>query len=171
MRIVKPKMVIFDWNGTLVYNDKNNTIRLLPNAFKVVKKLHELGIFVALISNTYKAFLDRTARRFQIAKYMLNIIGTRGEIEHRKPSKEVVDYALMGAGIDDVNIDTVWMVGNSMQDVETAYNAGIKPVIFGRELLDAIIYGEGFKKNQKSIYVENHLEFLKIIKEFESENA
>ena len=26
MKLVKPKIVIFDWNGTLVYNDKDNLI-------------------------------------------------------------------------------------------------------------------------------------------------
>lgn len=171
MKIVKPKAVIFDWNGTLVYNDKNNIIKLLPNAFKVIKKLNEMGIFISIVSNTYTSFLNRTIKRYQLNKFLLNVIGTRGEIEYRKPSKEVIDYALIGSGIEDVNSDTVWMIGNSMQDVQTAYNSNIKPVIFGDDLLCDILSNEGFERNKKAIYFRNHLEFLKKLEDIDNENA
>ena len=73
--------------------------------------------------------------------------------------------------IDDVNIDTVWMVGNSFQDVETAYNANIKPVIFGEKLLNKLIFDNGLKSNTKSIFVRNHLELYKKLEEIESEST
>lgn len=171
MRVLKPKAVIFDWNGTLVYNDKNNLIKLLPNSFKVIKKLNEMGVFISIVSNTYTSFLNRTIRRYQLNKYLLNVIGTRGEIEYRKPSKEVIDYALIGADINDVNCDTVWMIGNSMQDVQTAYNSKIRPIIFGDELMMDILYSDGFEKNQKALYFKNHSEFLKKLEEIDNENT
>lgn len=171
MKIVKPRAVIFDWNGTLVYNDKNNIIKLLPNAFKVIKKLNEMGIFISIVSNTYTSFLNRTIKRYQLNKFLLNVVGTRGEIEHRKPSKEVIDYALIGSEIDDVNSDSVWMIGNSMQDIQTAYNSNIKPVIFSDELLCDILSNEGFEKNKKAIYFKNHLEFLKTLEDINNENT
>ena len=111
----------------------------MPNASKVVKKLNELNIYSSIISNTYVQFLNRIIKKYGLSKYFLNVIGTRGDVAYRKPTKEVVDYALIGADIEDVNCDTVWMIGNSMQDVQTAYNANIRPVIFGYELLNQII--------------------------------
>lgn len=171
MKIEKPKAVIFDWNGTLVYNDKNNLIKLLPSAFKVIKKLNEMGVFISIVSNTYSSFLNRTIKRCQLNKYFLNIIGTKGEVEHRKPSKEVIDYALIGADIADVNCDTVWMIGNSMQDLETAYNANIRPVIFGDDLLDEILYTEGLEKNKKALFFRSHSELLKKLESIADENA
>lgn len=167
MKVIKPKAIIFDWNGTLVFNDENNLIKLLPNAFKVVKKLNELNIFTSIVSNTYTNFLNRTIKKYQMQKYFLNVIGTRGDIEHKKPSKEVIDYALIGCEINEVNIDTVWMVGNSMQDLQTAYNANLRPIIFGDELLVQILHNEGLEKNRKAIYLKNHLDFLKILEELE----
>lgn len=163
MNIIKPKAIIFDWNGTLVFSDTNNSIKLLPNACKVIKKLNEVNIFASVVSNTYENFLQRTIKRYQLQKYFLNVIGTKGEIEHRKPSKEVIDYALIGSEITEINPDTVWMVGNGMQDIQTAYNANLRPIIFGDELLQEILHNEGLEKNRKAIYFKNHAEFLKML--------
>jgi len=171
MRIVKPKAVIFDWNGTLVYNDENNLVKLLPNAFKVIRKLAEMDVFISVVSNTYTSFLNRTIRRHQLRKFFLNVIGTRGDVGYRKPDKEVVEYALVGTEITDVNTDTVWMVGNSVQDIQTAYNSNIKPVIFGDELLSNILYTEGFKKDRKAMYFRNHLELLRTLEDISNENS
>lgn len=171
MKIVKPKVIIFDWNGTLVYNDEDNLIHLLPNVLQVLKKLNELNILVSIISNTYIAFLNRTVKKFKIDKYLLNVIGTKGDIDYRKPSKEVVDYALIGADVDDINTDTVWMVGNSMQDIYTAYNSHIRPVIFGRDLLMQILLKEGIEPKKNALYFKNYNEFLEMLEEFKNENA
>lgn len=171
MKIIKPKLIIFDWNGTLVYNDNNNLIHLLPNSFKVIRKINELGIFTSIVSNTYTAFLNRTIKRYQMWNYFLNIIGTKGDIEYRKPSKEVIDYAIIGADIEDVNCDTVWMVGNSMQDIQTAFNSNIRPVIFGYELLNQILMCDGIEPKKNALYFRNHGEFLKMLEEFKNENS
>ncbi len=171
MKIVKPQAVIFDWNGTLVYNNEENLIKLLPNAFRVIKKLNEMGVLISIVSNTYSSFLNRTIKRYQLNKYLLNVIGTRGEIDYRKPSKEVIDYALMGSDIQDVNCDTVWMIGNSIQDIQTAYNSGIRPVVFGDDLLSEILYTEGIDRNKKAIYFRNHLAILNKLEEMNNENS
>ena len=171
MKRIKPKAVIFDCNGTLVYNNKDNLIKLLPNAFRVIKKLNEMEILVSIVSNTYSSFLNRTIKRYQLNKYLLNVIGTKGDIQYRKPDKEVVDYALAGSNIDYINCDTVWMIGNSLQDIQTAYNANIRPIIFGDELLEEILYTEGINKNQKAIYFKNHLELLNKLEEINDENS
>ena len=171
MKILKPKAIIFDWNGTLVYNDDNNAIKLLPNSFKLIKKLYEMNIFVSIVSNTYCTFLNRTIKRYQLDKYLLNVIGTRGEVECKKPDKEVINHALVGTDITDINLDTVWMVGNSMQDIETAYNANIRPIIFGEELLKEILEENGFQKNKKAIFIKSHSDFLKKLEEIDHENT
>lgn len=171
MKILKPEAIIFDWNGTLVFNDKDNIVRLIPNSFKLIKRLNELGIAISIVSNTYTTFLNKTIKKYQLNKYFLNIIGTRGDIDHKKPSKEVINCALIGSDIKDVNSDTVWMVGNSMQDVNTAYNSKIRPIIFGDELLDVILSNEGLEKNKRALYFRNHLEFLKKIEEIVNEDT
>lgn len=171
MKIIKPKVIIFDWNGTLAYNDKDNLMYLMPNASKVIKKMNELEIQASIISNTYVAFLNRIVKKYGLSKYFLNIIGTRGGVEYRKPSKEVVEYALIGADIDDINRDSVWMVGNSMQDIQTAYNANIRPVIFGYELLNRVLMYEGLAKNKGALFFQNFGEILKFLKGFEDENS
>lgn len=171
MKIIKPRAIIFDWNGTLVYNNDENKVLLLPNVVKVLKKIYSMNIFISIISNTATVFLNKKLTFFNIHKYFFNVIGTKSDIEYRKPDKKVVDYALLGMNIDDVNIDTVWMVGNSFQDVETAYNANIKPVIFGEKLLNKLIFDNGLKSNTKSIFVRNHLELYKKLEEIESEST
>lgn len=171
MKIIKPQAVIFDWNGTLVYNNEENLIKLLPNAFKVVKKLKDLGVVMSVVSNTYSTFLNKTIKRYQLNKYFLNVIGTRGEVNYRKPSKEVIEYALMGSDIKDINCDTVWMIGNSLQDVQTAYNSNIRPIIFGEDLLNEILYMEGIERNKKALYFKNHSMLLNKLEELENENS
>ena len=68
--------------------------------------------------------------------------------------------------LKDANTDSVWMIGNSMQDVETAYNSNIKPVIFSQDLVKEILWSEGIDKNKKALYIQNHLELLKILEKF-----
>ena len=67
MKIIKPKVIIFDWNGTLAYNDKDNLMHLMPNASKVIKKMNELEIQASIISNTYVAFLNRIFQSIYIS--------------------------------------------------------------------------------------------------------
>ncbi len=162
----KPKMIIFDWNGTLVYNNKQNIVCLMANAINVLKKLEELGILVSIISNSSMSFLERTIKRYKLEKYFLNVIGTRGEFDYKKPSKEVVEYALIGSDIKNMNKYDIWIVGDSIGDIETAYNSNIRPVIFGYKLLNEVLAKEGIKPNSGCIYFRDYADFLKMLEKF-----
>lgn len=170
-KIKKPKIVIFDWNGTLVAGGRNNFIKPLPNAKRTLDILKSGGINISLISNTYTPFLNKMVKRYRFEKYFLNIIGSKGEVAYKKPDKEVVDHAIIGANVKDVNSDTVWMVGDSIQDMQTAYNANLRPIIFGEELLNIMLRKEGVEKNKNAIYCKDHMDLINIIKDFEHDSS
>ena len=140
MIVVKPKMIIFDWNETLVYNDINNSIKLFPNAYDVLKKINSMNILISIISNTETVFLKRIIKTLNIDKFIFNVVGISEDKTIKKPNKETVEQALFGSNINEINSENIWMIGNSYQDIQTAYNANIRPVIFGKKLLEIMLF-------------------------------
>ena len=57
MKIIKPRAIIFDWNGTLVYNNDENKVLLLPNVVKVLKKIY-VDADICFLDITYSNFYD-----------------------------------------------------------------------------------------------------------------
>lgn len=104
-------------------------IQLLPNALELMNKLEEKGVMQFLVSNKIGLTLRKEAEKIGVDKKFFALIGA-GDANTDKPSVAPVDLALMGSGID-LKKDVVWFVGDTIADIECAYNSGCLPVLFG----------------------------------------
>jgi phosphoglycolate phosphatase len=104
-------------------------IQLLPNAIKLINKLEEKGILQFLVSNKIGVTLRKEAAAIGIEKKFFSVIGA-ADAAADKPSTDPVELALMGSGVT-LKQDEIWFVGDTIADVDCAYNTGCRPVVFG----------------------------------------
>ena len=89
-----------------------------PGVVDILKKLHEKGKKIAIVSNKLQAGVDDLNRRF-FAEYVDVAIGERTGIPH-KPAPDMVFEAL-----EKLRAKNAVYVGDSEVDIETAKNAGL----------------------------------------------
>lgn len=104
-------------------------IELLPNSLNLIKKINELGIAQFIISNKIGSTLRKEAKKLAVDKFFFSIIGSQ-DADFDKPDKSVVNLAILGSEIDLLK-DEVWFIGDTIADIECAYNANCTPIIYG----------------------------------------
>jgi phosphoglycolate phosphatase len=105
------------------------TIRLLPYALELIKFIHTNNIPQFLVSNKIGATLRLEVSKLNIDHYFFSIIGAN-DANADKPSREPLDLALLGSDLD-TNKHNIWFIGDTIADVECAYNSNCTPIIFG----------------------------------------
>ena len=131
-------------------------IQLLSNGLKLINKLEEKGILQFVVSNKIGATLRKEAAKISVDKKFFALIGA-GDANTDKPSKEPVNLALIGSDLDATK-DEIWFVGDTIADVECAYNSGCRPIVYGHsshqisKTISAEILTQG-KNNQGTLPV------------------
>lgn len=134
MRDYFPKIFGDDWQkaGEIWKNSYHQNhlekIVLLPGALNLLNKVQELKITAFVVSNKMGATLRQEAKHLGINDKFFTLIGAHDAAED-KPSKKVVDLALLGTDLDP-NHDHIWFIGDSFVDIECALNSGCQPVLF-----------------------------------------
>jgi len=135
MRESFPEIFGQDWQkaGEIYKNSYRSThlekIELLPNALNLINALEAKGILQIVVSNKIGVTLRKEAAKIGVDKKFFSLIGA-GDASCDKPSTEPVELALMGTGLDPKK-DEIWFVGDTIADVECAYNACCRPIVFG----------------------------------------
>jgi phosphoglycolate phosphatase len=134
MRESFPEIFGNDWEkaGEIyknTYRSIHLNIQLLPNALKLINKLEEKGILQFIVSNKIGATLRKEAAALGVDKKFFAVVGANDAYAD-KPSREPVELALLGSNLD-LKKDEIWFVGDTIADVECAYNSGCTPIIFG----------------------------------------
>lgn len=101
-------------------------LRTLPGAEELLVALHDAGLYVGVVSNKTGQHLRREAEHLGWTRYFGRMVGAM-DAERDKPAAEPVAMALAGSGIGVG--EHVWFIGDSLVDVETAYNSGCLPVL------------------------------------------
>lgn len=104
-------------------------IRLLPGALDLINKISKAGILQFIVSNKIGATLRKEVAKIGIDKNFFAIIGAN-DAYNDKPHRDPVDLALLGCDLD-LQKDEIWFVGDTVADVECAYNCGCTPIIYG----------------------------------------
>jgi len=104
-------------------------IQLLPSALQLINKLEELGILQFVVSNKIGATLRKEAAKINVDQKFFALIGSM-DSNADKPSREPVELALMGSDLNTEK-DEIWFVGDTIADIECAYNSGCRPIVFG----------------------------------------
>lgn len=117
------------------YRDSYRSIHLkiefLKGAREVIDRIESAGVMQFVISNKMGPTLRKEVREIGVEDKFFSCIGA-GDADFDKPAQNPVDMALMGSGIDLKN-DEIWFVGDTLTDVECAFNCGITPVIYAGE--------------------------------------
>ncbi len=104
-------------------------IKLLPYSLELIKTIHDLKILQFVISNKAGATLRKEVKKLAVEKYFFSVIGAF-DANFDKPNKSAVDLALSLSELDLKN-DCIWFVGDTISDIECAYNSGCLPIVFG----------------------------------------
>lgn len=121
-RALKKNTDYFDtvYNNFLEHYSKNNTNKtsLYPGVLETVKKLHTMGVKMAIVSNKYQQGVIDICEPL-LGKYISVMVGEQPGL-NKKPSSDMVNFAMKKLNADPFN--TAY-VGDSDIDYLTAKNS------------------------------------------------
>lgn len=106
----------------------------LPGALEVLKQLDHMGIHVAVVSNKYGPNLRREVEHLGWNPYFKAVIGAMDTVSD-KPDPTPVKAAMGGSAIT-LNQEC-WFIGDTISDMECAYNSGCTAVLYGEKSPDS----------------------------------
>lgn len=125
--------------------------RLYPGVFESLRRLHESGERLAVLTNKPVRISRAIMQRLALDSYLFQVYGGNS-FEHKKPHRVGIDRLRDEAGAD---IEHTWMIGDSYVDVQTARNAGVRSC--------GVTYGfqpETFREFAPDILVDDMNEFV-----------
>jgi|LauGreDrversion4_2_1035121.scaffolds.fasta_scaffold227560_2 phosphoglycolate phosphatase len=145
-----------------------NEIKFLAHSLDLIKTINQLNIKQFVVSNKIGLTLRKEIKKLAVEQYFFSMIGAF-DANNDKPSSDPVELALLGSEIDLKN-DVIWFIGDTIADVECAYNSNCQPIIYGhsgnqvsKTISDDIIKN-GFKNNQIIPVYFDHLELINLLK-------
>jgi phosphoglycolate phosphatase len=115
------------------YHSANlTTLTLLPYALDFLELLNQKNIPVFGISNKIGYTLRKEINNLGLDYLFYSIVGAQ-DADFDKPSHHPVDLALMGFDIKPLQND-VWFIGDTITDIECAYNSGCRPILYSDSL-------------------------------------
>lgn len=103
-------------------------LRIIDGVHDMLEDLSGSNIYMAVVSNKGGDMLRQEVTHAGFDKYFSKVIGARDAMQD-KPHTAPVDMALDGSGIEFGN--HVWFIGDSITDMECAYNAQMTPIYYG----------------------------------------
>ena len=144
------------------YNEFNSLLKAPNNAKDMLKLLTDNEIKVIIVSNKERSLLldeiNVLYSDIDFFKIMAN-----GDSKKNKPDASPVFKSLENTDIK-INPKNVWIIGDSNQDIDCGYNAGIQPILYGKGKL---VEAEYFKEKMKAIPpMQQIMDFKEIIEIF-----
>ncbi|MFI3242404.1 MAG: HAD hydrolase-like protein [Alphaproteobacteria bacterium] len=142
-------------------NDYNpNSVTPTEGSLEFLEFCQKENIEIYIISNKEKSLLLNEVKACFSDTPFLGIYGN-GETKNNKPAADPVFLALKNATFE-INKENVWLVGDSKQDTECAFNANILPVLISKGLFMDNDYIKS-KKNNMLVFnsFRELLEFIK----------
>lgn len=109
-------------------------LEFLPNALNLINKLQEKNIIQIIVSNKIGTTLRKEVEKLDVMNKFFSVIGST-DSSFDKPHAAPVELSLIGSNLN-LKSDEIWFIGDTIADVNCAYNCGITPIIFGH--LDGI---------------------------------
>ena len=144
------------------YNEFNSLLKAPDNAKEMLNILTDNGVKVIIVSNKERSLLldeiNVLYSDIDFFKIMAN-----GDSKKNKPDASPVFKSLENTDIK-INPKNVWIIGDSNQDIDCGYNAGIQPILYGKGKLAEAEY---FKEKMKAIPpMQQIMDFKEIIEIF-----
>ncbi|MDO5329949.1 MAG: HAD family hydrolase [Bacillota bacterium] len=112
----------------LDYEDSLSLIKIFPETFEVVSKLHSQGKKLGIVTGNLSDHVRKILGRFGLDSAFPVIVGS-DVYKKSKPDREPIDIALRMLGVDGAS---AVYVGDSLQDIECGHNAGIDAILVDR---------------------------------------
>lgn len=146
-----------------------NELSFLEGALDVIKAIKEKNIKQFVVSNKIGITLRKEAKSLNVDDYFFSLIGA-SDADCDKPAVDPVNLALKSSGIE-LEKNNIWFVGDTVADINCAYNCQIQPVIFGHEneiskTISQDLYSQGKNLEGEIPAFFDHKEFTKLIKSF-----
>jgi phosphoglycolate phosphatase len=103
-------------------------LEALPGADQLLARCHDAGCYVAVVSNKVGDNLRTELAHLGWQRWIARAVGAK-DAKRDKPAADPIYLALDGTGI--APDETVWMVGDSLADLQCAHAAGCLPVLVG----------------------------------------
>ncbi len=125
---------------------------LCPGIIHALKSFKALEIPLGIVSNKNANSLRSEAKKFELDQYFESIIGS-GDAKFDKPHPAPLELA-----IQDMQIENkVWMIGDTINDIECAKQHGSISILYGDRSEDEI------KDLEPDIFVRTHIDLVEII--------
>lgn len=131
------------------YINIKNRLKPLPDVENTLKAIADKKIHVSLVSNKFGPILKEEVQALRMDKYFKVVIGA-GDLKDDKPSPITVHAALIDTGLNPS--DEVWFIGDTITDMETAYNSSCAPVLFG----DSDYTDKSYDHCRPKVHFANH---------------
>lgn len=172
MRDSFPEIFGDDWQkaGEIYVNSYRmshlDNLQLLPNSLELINKLYEKNILQFIVSNKIGSTLRKEVKKLNLEDKFFSSIGSQ-DADFDKPDRAPVDLALMGSGID-CEKDHIWFVGDTVADINCAYNCKFQPIIYGNDneiskTIPQDLYEKGREGEGAIALYFNHQELIDII--------
>lgn len=157
-----PKYFPDNWKEvTEIYRDYYSkhleTTKPLPSSKETLDILVEKNIPICVVTNKRNWLMHKELDLLGWSGYFKSIVGS-GDVKIDKPAVFGVEKVLKD--ISQSPGKDIWFVGDSVTDMETAYNSGCVPVFFG----DDDYNDDRFKHCRPKLYFKNHHEMAEYFK-------
>ncbi len=133
------------------YSKHLDTTKPLPSSKDTLDILVEKNIPICVVTNKRNWLMHKELDLLGWSGYFESIVGS-GDVKIDKPAIFGVEKVL--GDISQSPGKDIWFVGDSVTDMETAYNSGCVPVFFG----DDDYNDDRFKHCRPKLYFKNHYE-------------
>ncbi len=137
---------VFDFFDT----DAASRWEIYPEVHQLLSALKRSGWNLALASNVGRQALDLMLDKFSLNRYFPLTV-SRNEVSLLKPESEGLERIKTHFQKEGSTTSQMWMVGDSVTDIETARNAGIKVAI----LTNGEDKTERLKKHRPDFLMQN----------------
>lgn len=126
------------------YNEFNYLLQAPENAKEMLYMLNKQNIYIIIVSNKErKLLLDEIKVLYNDIEFYK--IMANGDSEKNKPDASPIFKAVEDLNLE-INCNNMWLIGDSNQDIDCAYNANIQPILYGKGKIADTEYFEEKKK-------------------------
>ncbi len=136
----------------------------LPLAAEVLEEVKKLGIYSVVVSNKKGGNLREEAKYIGWSGFFDNIVGA-GDADRDKPHADPVHLAFAGSGFTP-GVD-VWFIGDSVIDLECAFNTGCTAILYGDDATANPDYSAThYREFPYHAHAVSHAQTLELLKKF-----
>lgn len=141
------------------YNEFNYLLQAPENAKEMLYMLNKQNIYIIIVSNKErKLLLDEIKVLYNDIEFYK--IMANGDSEKNKPDASPIFKAVEDLNLE-INCNNMWLIGDSNQDIDCAYNANIQPILYGKgKIADTEYFEEKKKATPPMIQIFNFKEII-----------